>query len=206
MSRSLVALVAVILSLPGSTAAPRVKDVLGQPVYCPSRLGDKWVYDIGVREQTFQVTEVEVKAAETRITVSDLSEGPPRPFETVAVRPTGVYRVKLVGVEVEEQCVFRLTGKDGDTWETHTQAQNEVSGGDWTTTIRGIEEVEVPAGKFRGVRAEVTVTARNGRTLEKPEAYVSWHAPEVGMVKTTLNGKTIRVLKSFTAGPPPAKK
>jgi hypothetical protein len=198
VSRTLFALTVAAACLPSSAGAPRVKDGPVGGVYCPTRLGDKWVYVVGDREQTFQVTEVEARGTETRVTVSDVTDGRPQPFETVAVRPTGVYRVKFVGVEVEEQCVFRLSGREGDTWKTHLPNQAHVGGGDWTTTVGRAEEVEVPAGRFRAVRVEVTVTARNGRPVDPPEVYVSWHAPEVGLVKTTLNGTTIRVLKSFT--------
>jgi hypothetical protein len=111
-----------------------------------------------------------------------------------------VYLVETGRFAIEPTCVLQLPLKEGDTWEHENKPQPGVSVQAQKVTVGKVEEVEVPAGTFRAVRIEVVITSRNGRQLEPPERYTTWHARDVGLVKTTLNGVAIRSLKSFSPG------
>ena len=63
-------------------------------------------------------------------------------------------------------------------------------------TTGKVEEVEVPAGKFKAVRVEVEV--EDGEAVLR-KTY--WHACQVGIVKIVVHDKKadwVQVLKSFS--------
>jgi len=62
--------------------------------------------------------------------------------------------------------------------------------------VAGVEEVEVPAGRFRAVRVEW-----DRDHPRSPDFRTTiWYAPGVGEVKVALDGKPWTVLKAFSPG------
>ena len=62
--------------------------------------------------------------------------------------------------------------------------------------VVGVEDIEVPAGKFSAVRVEDEYSFRGGEEKSR-ETY--WFAPNVGVVKADY-GHTKVILKSFVPG------
>jgi hypothetical protein len=198
MSRHL-ALLLTLVFVAGSLAAPQAKSP-GQPTYYPTVVGTKWVYqEEGKRERACEVTEVEVKGEETLVTVEDTTNG--HPYDSISISPKGLYRVRAFNIPLNDPyCVLRFPVKEGDTWKHENKPQRLLKVTARTFTVKAIEEVEVPAGKYKAVRVEHVITSSNGKALDPVDRFEEWYAPDVGVVKSTLNGETIRVLKSFTAG------
>ena len=70
-----------------------------------------------------------------------------------------------------------------------------------TFTTAGLEEVEVPAGKFKALRVELEVKEQSGRAVAAPQRVRYWFAAGVGLVKMEVVGMkepNTRLLKSFT--------
>ena len=75
------------------------------------------------------------------------------------------------------------------TWLGRTEGDDEGS---------AVEDVDVPAGRFRAVRVEMELTVQNGMFLDPPQRYTQWYDPDVGLVKMTGKDGFSRVLKSVT--------
>jgi hypothetical protein len=196
MSRPATFLFALLLGLPTSLAAPRPKEGDRTPLYYPTRMGAKWVYDDG-KETTLEVTAVELKGGETIVTVS---EGGPKGalHEKVAVSDKGVFRLERREYILDRFCLLMLPATEGKTWKFDYPQQGLLRGEKGTMTVGALEKIEVPAGKFTAVRVEIVVTAINGEPID--QRYTSWYAPEVGLVKMTQGTAWTKVLKSFTPG------
>ena len=154
-------------------------------------------------ENVVEVTEARQKGAGVVVTFRDPSDGEGDPYR-YEVSDLGVYKVKGGGVGASRYCQLKLPFTKGATWES--TAKNDY--GDNVTirfTSTAVEEIEVPAGKFRCLRIdsefEVRGTSWKGR---------HWMAPRVGTVKHVVVGKDdegkltdyvcVGVLKSFTPG------
>src|SRR4051812_33796132 len=185
----------LLLTVAGGRAAPRSKVAVPEPQYFPAQVGAEWVYDEGgegAADWTWRVTSVHRKDGEAVVTVSMLSpNGYPVPLEKLAVSAKGVSVLEARnGAEMVRRdpptCRLRLPMKAGDKWEWRTGGGEPPPCG-----VVGEEEVGVPAGKFRAVR--IDHAPPDGRWSE-------WWAEGVGVVKATLPGGKVRVLKSFTRG------
>jgi hypothetical protein len=199
MLRRLVFLIALAI-FHESSAAPKLKDSAKFPAYFPTEVGAKWVYDESGQERVRVVTQVDVKDDQTLITIQELTGNTSFPYLKYSVSPKGVYLLESSTFKIEPVCVLRFPIKEGDTWPVQYEPQKGLRGSTQKVTVGKFEDVEVPAGKFKAIRVEVEVTAHAGKLLDTPERYVTWYAHEVGLIKTTLEGVTIRVLKSFSSG------
>jgi len=202
MIRFLSTFAAILLAIPTAPAAPRTKEGDRPAAYFPTRVGDRWVYDEGnEKESVREVTAVEVKREETIVTVREPGRNA---TERLAVSAAGVRRLESNGFRLKDHWLLKLPAKEGDKWDFDYPSQrNEqgrgLRGEKGTVTVGPIEEVEVPAGKFRAVRLDIEVTSING--VEVPAVqFTSWYAPDVGQVKMTRGTDWTRVLKSFTPG------
>jgi hypothetical protein len=164
-------------------------------LYMPTKEGAKRVMEttfIGdakkrpASELVETISKVEAKDGKYRVTVDRDFKGKVT-SSVYEVSDKGLSRLSVDGKDLTEPSHFlRLPAKKGDTW---TAGKNSY-------TVGEMEEVEVPAGKFKAI--PVTNDAElNGQKMKA----TAWYAPGVGMVKTTtilgeLEMKS--VLKTFT--------
>jgi hypothetical protein len=171
------------------------------PAYFPTALGTKWVYDENGREWTWEVTAAEAKAGETVVTLSASAGGDLEPRVKAAVSARGVYQFELGPFKIDPVCELRFPVKAGDSWAVDVaQQKGGLTGSTGTVTVGEVEEVKVPAGKFRALRLDVVISAENGRPLAEPKRAARWYAPGVGLVKLTTGKDFTRALKAFTPG------
>jgi hypothetical protein len=199
VSRHFAALPALLLALPLAPGAPRPKEKERPPSYFPVQVGFKGVYDEGRFETTWEVAAVEEKDGETVVTIHQISaDGKTEPYEKVSVSAKGLYRLEVFKFRVDPYCFLRFPVKKADSWEYDVAGQAGLRGVKGTMTVGPVEEVEVPAGKFKAVRVDMVVTRANDAALAQPERGTVWYDPEVGLVKLTSDQGFTRVLKSFT--------
>jgi hypothetical protein len=179
-------------------AAPGSKETPADPPLYPLTQGTKWVYDVGGREFVEVVTGVQKKEAETVLDIGSVGDdGKVRPMVTLVLSEKGVLRTKAVGEPLATpQLVLGLPAKAGDKWTIHVPARSGVKERTGTFTVRGVENVEVPAGKFPAVKVEA---AWSGPEL-KSWTSTYWYAPGTGLVKADNGNGGAQVLKSFTPG------
>lgn len=177
--------------------------------YYPTAVGTKWVYELNGRDQTWEVTAAEAKAGETLVTFTQsIAGGKPEPILKASVSAKGVYQLEMGPFKVDPVCELQFPVKAGARWSVDIPSQTVGSppqggglrGSTGTVTVGDAEDVEVPAGKFRAVRVDVTITAEDGKPLTKPRRLTRWYAPGVGLVKVAAGPDITRALKEFTPG------
>jgi DUF3108-like len=187
--------IACSFTIGASLAAPALKDPDGG-LYYPTRPGAKWVYDNEGEEYTHVVTRVEDVDGAKVVSVARAVGDRVIPVRTVTVSDKGLFQPEDAGEKLDPPfCYLKLPAKAGDTWEANGvhQGKTFLRG---TRTVAGVEDVEVPAGKFKCVRVEWTCTLNAGRKY----TVTVWYAPGVGEVKSAMDGKDTTLLKSFTPG------
>ena len=196
--------VAATLLLGVAPAAPIPGDHLRPPLYFPTTVGTKWVYQLDDgREYTDVVTKVE-RGAGGEVIVSvgrETPDGKVHPGERYVVSARGLLRVEGLGVKPDRpEWLLKLPYKVDEAWETGGWREDEfpifLKQKD-THTSAGEEKVTVPAGTYTALR----VTTKYGQVGHLPPQGpgAHWYAPRVGAVKMTL-GKRVWELKSFTPG------
>jgi hypothetical protein len=176
--------------------APKPKEVKA-PVYMPTAVGTKWVYDDNGREWVEEVIKAEAKDGATLLTVRHTTAG--NEFdETVAVLPEGVFDRGNAHASYDF-CRLRLPVKPGKSWEVSVAPMKGVLSLSGTTTVGDAEKVVVPAGTFEAFPVRLEQTIQNGKRLDKPEVTTWWWAPDVGVIRVHSTGVD-RKLKAFTLG------
>lgn len=201
MSRAVAALAILVASLVAS-AAPALKGK-GEPLYYPTKVGDKLVYELQSgggpgNEVAETVTRVDKNEGALLVSIERELKGRKTAPSQFSVSEKGVTRIATSGRELPVPIpLLKLPAKPGDTWTWEPDA----GGGPpskTTYTLGKEEEIEVPAGKFRALRVE-SEQDLGGRVFKS----TLWYAPGVGLVKSVMNnGATdrVQVLKSFTPG------
>jgi hypothetical protein len=199
MCRSLlVCLFATVLSV-GVLAAP-VPKAKPKEFGFPTEIGTKWVYaagKAGEREWTEEIMESEKRDDTVWIKVQ-YREAENSHYVTYSVSPQCVTQLNSAGWKIDN-VLLQLPPKKGDTWKVGTPIQKGLICDSGQMTVGEVEEVTVPAGKYKTIKVEYEVTNRSGVELEKPITYKYWYASEVGLVKFTTTDFE-RSLKSFTPG------
>jgi hypothetical protein len=205
MSRPVVGLSVLALLVGASTTAAPVPVHLmpkEPPLYFPTRVGAKWVYQVGKEELTLSVTAVERTERGTLVTVTNHRPGGNTFIaKKMLVTPTSVTQVEGSEGKLDSPwCWLKSPCAVGEKWESDCSTENFVQ--KWQCTALGTEEVEVPAGKFTAVRVHTThkSVARNGQPCFFLDSTSDeWHAPGVGVVKEERQHPEFsKVLKSFT--------
>ena len=173
-------------------AAPGAKD-LPQKAYYPTKVGTKRVYDqTGGGRYVEVITEVKTKDGQTQVTVCEETDGQLEPSDVVAVSEKGLTSLFSGSDKFDPPVTFlKLDAKPGDGWDVDSAAGGLKLKGRFT--LKGEEEVEVPAGKFKALRVESDMMV-NGR----PFKATAWYVREVGMVKSVNPSRTLE-LKSISA-------
>lgn len=179
-------------------AAPVPKEVLKKfPDYYPLLPGTEWEYAIGEAAVTVKVQDYEKKDGVRTGTLATFANGKVAATEKIRVDETGVYRTHINVTKIEPPVLILKFGiKDETEWTTKAKAgEAEV---DFTFKLNGLEETEVPAGKYKAVKVSGAgdIAGTNSRIV--------YHFAEgVGIVRLCyeLNGATAEMaLKKFTPG------
>lgn len=197
MSRTLAGLCLLAFSA-AALAPPTPKDRPPAGPYLATRVGDKLTYEVNTSKNPAEVsdtvTEVEKKGDETIVTFARTVKG--RDGATItklSASPKGVFRHTFGPATIDPpECPLKLPANPGDDWAGGAPT---LKGPGRRSVVRGEEEIEVPAGKFKALKIE---TESN---LGGEARMTYWYARGVGLVKSAAKvGDTERgfVLKSFT--------
>jgi hypothetical protein len=174
MMRSLTctsALLVLVLACP----LPGQEAVKESPYY-PLKKGTSWTYKVMGNPITMQVTAHEKDGAK----IETLVNGKSVASEHVVVKDDGLYRTTINGQKPDAPVRFlKLPAKKGDSWDVDTKVQGQPIKGTFTTEE---EEVTVPAGKYKTIKAE----AKEFTIAGMKTAITYWFAEKVGIVKLSF--------------------
>lgn len=199
-------LCAIALMAPALVVAAPVPKEKEKKLYFPVQVGAKRVLAITVGESAYEktevVTKVVVKDGTYTVTVGEPkgARGFARVFEyDLEVSERGIARPKVVG-RGGPLTDLKLDGKPGDTWTQEIPSLDHPQPLERTYTLGKVEDVEVPAGRYKAIRVDSETPLAGGRTQKCSE----WYAPEVGWVRQEVSGDgkadCVSVLKEFTPG------
>lgn len=177
---------AVLLLGVAALAAPVPKPPKPDPFYFPTTVGAKWVYETAGGELESAVVSAVENDGDDLVVCREGVDGTRTAYSKMVVSAEGLRQEReLTGGKLG--WVLKTDLKAGESWDMPEGGKR---------TVRGPEEVEVPAGKFTALRVEWE--QRGGK-------YTSWYARGVGEVKRVeKRGDTetvYRALKSFQLQP-----
>jgi len=195
-----------LVAIPFAPAAPVPTHLLPKdpPLFQPIRKGAEWVYEGGGRTFTLSVTATErdEKSEATVITISQPLKG----GKEVRVQKLAVSRRGILWLENSSGSydtpywLLKAPVRPKEEWAFTTSGPG-IANAKGTMTVAGVEDVQVPAGKFSAVRVEQKVTViGTGGVPDFDFSQTFWYAPDVGLVKWVC-GEAGSVLKEFTPGP-----
>lgn len=210
MSRNIGVALALAVFVPLALPAPGPKDGDKSPVYVPTTVGDKRVYESdyggGLKvEETSEVTAVERKDGAVLVTVktsgSGKAAGTGGRVSQSRMSGQGLFLLSEAGHVYDPPVrLLPLPLKEGDAWEWEKPFVK------WKFTAGKEEEVEVPAGKYTARRVDGVGAVRETPMQAKPTPTrcTLWYAPDLGVVKSVIklgDDEIVEVLKSFSPGP-----
>jgi hypothetical protein len=196
MPRALLALLLLPLLV---TAAPVPKSLKAAELYFPTTEGAKMVMLVqvgsGEVEYTETVTKVSVEDGVYTVSVGR-SEGQGYGY---TVSEAGLWQLPYDGdVQSKPIPILKAGVRKGQSWGFVQEGPGQKLATPSTYTYGGVEEVEVPAGKFTALRVDSEGTAG---VVTRNQS--SWYAPGIGRVKSEIREgkeKQVIVLKEFTPG------
>jgi hypothetical protein len=187
----------VLAAVPVALAAPGPRERPTGPIYAPTAVGDRLVYDAFGTEITETVTAITEDGRARVVTTEGVAAGRGSVGESrLRVAPDGVFRVAAAGPDDPPHCLLRLPAVAGTKWEYEVRPGGGRPALKGMSVVAGEEEVAVPAGKYKAVRVDSEHPGPGGR----PVRSTAWYAASVGMVKTVYGADKAIVLKSFTPG------
>jgi hypothetical protein len=182
---------------------PKGKD---DGLYHPTQVGDRLEYEARsgraarLTRITEVVTKVEKKDGALLVSVSRDRRVGESAASTFAVSEKGVIQITTAGQDLPVPIpLLKLPAKLGDTWTYEPNTPAGAPQRKTTYTMGKVEEIEVPAGKFKALRVESETDLGDGRMARS----TLWYASGVGLVKSVSDiGGTERtqILKAFTRG------
>jgi hypothetical protein len=190
MARLLSALLGLIGAIP--LAAAPVPDHLMQkdpPLAFPTKVGTKWVYEVGDETWVIVISKVEEKDGAKLVTTERVHEdGRREPLTVESISEEGMSIISASGLDYDKPWPFvKLPYREGWTWEVKVMWSDRI-GFRGTMTAGPWEKVRVPAGEFTAARIE--------EDRGKDCKVSSWFVHRVGLVQRGNDWK----LKSFTPG------
>jgi hypothetical protein len=181
-------------------AAPRPKATTKDPVYFPTTEGTTLVYQFGaagggVGEETQVVTKVEDKDGAKLVHVSN---GGTKPLMVVRVSKDGLELVEEVAQRYDPAwLMFKMPPKPDDKWDSKS-TRPDIGTIESSFAVGKPEQLVVPAGTYTAIPVTVTQTTGFGASFEIKSVY--WYVENIGWAKITLNGTTVKELKSVKHG------
>lgn len=154
------------------------------PNYFPAQVGNQWHYQLEVpgRPKGMVITKVaklEKIDDQPLIRMETIVQDKVVASEHLAVDGKGLFRHRFQGLEaLPPVCIIKFPVTKGSTWETDTKIGPESVTG---TTTLDLEEITVPAGKFKTVMVTMNMSS-GGQKIET----TAWYAEKVGMVQQIL--------------------
>jgi hypothetical protein len=183
MRRTCGLMLVLVIGIAGAAeqAAPEQEKA---PDYYPLKPGTKWFYEVDADGQKIklnnQIAKVETIEGKSLAVVETVINGSVAGTEHITVTDKGIFRHRTNGVECSPPvCLLKYPFKKDETWETDTTIGNETVKG--KAKAVGSEEVTVPAGKYKTVKAEIETTFMGMQSTA-----TFWYAPDVGVVKQTM--------------------
>jgi hypothetical protein len=178
-------------------AAPRPKDTAKEPVYFPTTEGTTLVYQVGESEETHVVTKVGEKGGAKIVHVDQIQPGGGMtPLQVVRVSEEGLSLVEEAGkAYYPEWLMLKMPAKPGDKWESKT-ARLGIGRIEESCTVGTPDKLTLPAGTFTAIPVTSTQTIGQGNMHQ----CIYWYVENIGVAKITMNGTTVRELKSVTVG------
>ncbi len=198
------ALVASPAPLLAQTAGQSTKTAAKEkaPNYYPLKVGTKWTYDLdtGNGQKVELISEIGGRDTFNGKSLARLevaANGKKLPAtEHLDSDAEGVYRVRMNNMEVTPPIqLIKYPLKEGQTWGGETSAAGQKM---TVNCSEGkIEDVQVPAGKFKAIPTTITVT--QGAVKLKN---IFWFAEGVGIIKqrSEIGPQTVTLeLKKYEA-------
>jgi hypothetical protein len=185
--------VVLLVTLPSSAqeTGRKVEVQAKTPDYYPLKAGSKWHY-VGElsngRKFMFlcQVSKIEEDAGKRLVRVETIVNGGLMSAERVYVDAGGVFRDQTDGSPVSPpECLLKYPVKEGESWTS------KFKNGDESVTVEAkagkLEEVQVPAGKYRAIAVQSEMTGS-----ESTVRVTTWFAPGVGIIKQSIENQGAR--------------
>jgi hypothetical protein len=198
-------LLVVIAVAAGVAVAAPAPTVVRQPIYYPTTIGTKWVYDYEVGgavkgNPTYVVTDVAVKDGAKVVSVGSVAaDGTVTPCDAVAISEQGLTRLTVPDLDLAPPLVIlKLPHTAGREWPCNADYPGLAVKG--TMTATGPEPVRVPAGAFDAIKVTADYRTNGGRDSR----VTWWFVRDMGWVKQVrvfADGvETAEVLRTFTPG------
>lgn len=199
MSRLLVLFSAAVLPLAIAPAAPIPPPPKTPPLYFPTKVGTKWVYQAeGEKKESVEVVmEVAEKDGAKLVRIGYESKAKMIFDHTISVSEKGLCIIDSQISPLDEPFwLLKLPHKANNKWDV-VVAPTVFDPLKGTALADGPEKVDVPAGKFEAIRVKTVLQYDNGQLQ-----ITTWYAQQVGKVKEVKDGviKSVEVLKSFSPG------
>ncbi len=183
--RQAIGFVLVLLIGIASAAQQAETDKEKRPDYYPLKPGTKWIYKVegnGKKlELTSQIAKLETIEGKSLALVEKLIGGNVTETEHLTATDKGVFRNRTNGIELSPPvCLIKYPIKKGETWESEATLANQQM--KVKSKSVDIEEVTVPAGKYKAIRVDVEISVAGFNANFK-----YWFAPDVGVVKQTTD-------------------
>jgi hypothetical protein len=152
--------------------------------YCPLKARTKWRYRVtanGVTAtMTREVAKIEVIDGQSLARIDSIMDGNLVGSEHLANNDKGLFRHRYDGVPFEPPiCILKYPVKEGESWPLECRSGNDRMTGICTCAM---EEVTVPAGKFKTVKV-IVIAQYQGQSVSG----TYWLAAGVGIVKQTVD-------------------
>jgi hypothetical protein len=198
--------IVLLVAATAGAAPPMPKDEKSDALYFPVQVGAKRVTAMTIKADPSRsigysevVTKVEEKNGQYSVTVErDTATSGRKVVQVYLVSKDGLFLKSQAGKEnPEPEPVLKLPYKQGTEWTTEIATP---PGGPRPKSVKlkhtmsKVEEVEVPAGKYKAIRVEQVAEA--GQSTRKT---TYWYAAGIGMVKAETEGSTTE-LTEFTPG------
>ena len=179
----------VLVTLSSSDSSPK----LPEPVtYFPTSVGIKLVYVFDNKTEnaeTLTVMKVDENENGLVITEGNITPSGTFPGRRIFVCKEGVAVLNNGGTVAE--WLLKAPYTDGTKWETSRMALGKTT--IESVAIKGEEEVEVPAGKFKAIRVDCSLTIAG-----KDSKWSYWYAKDLGVVKEVDVSNHETVLQSVS--------
>ncbi len=162
----------------------------------PATKGTKWVYKNGKVRFAYRINEIENVGDATIIhVVSEEANDKTSPNETLSLNNKGIFRIRTGTEKLDPPvCLLKLPVQVGAEWSGPLDDFVLVD----TSKIVKIEEITVPAGKYKTIRVELDLQFKDVfKTDTHPPTL--WYAEGVGLVKYHIGESTSELVEFIPA-------